>query len=55
MTFASHPSIYHLPGTWEKQPLIHHGHLDPIVTSPIVLLFFAILFLGIGYVLSKHT
>ena len=55
MIFASHPSVYHLPGTWEKQPLIHHGNWDPIVTSPLVLLVFALLFIGVGYVLSKNT
>ena len=24
--FISRPSVYTLPGTWEKQPLIGHGH-----------------------------
>jgi len=27
--FLSRPSVYTLPGTWEKQPLIPHGHLGP--------------------------
>ena len=24
--FLSRPSVYTLPGTWEKQPLIKHGN-----------------------------
>ena len=55
MIFLSNPSVYSLPGTWEKQPLIQHGSWDPIITSPLVLLVFAILFLAVGYALSKNT
>ena len=55
MIFLSNPSVYSLPGTWEKQPLIQHGSWDPIITSPLVFLVFAILFIGIGYALSKRT
>ena len=31
MIFLSKPSVYNLPGTWEKQPdvLIPHLHLTP--------------------------
>ena len=29
MIFLSRPSVYGLPGTWEKQPMIEHFHLTP--------------------------
>jgi len=31
MIFLSKPSVYNLPGTWEKQPdvLVHHFNLTP--------------------------
>jgi len=44
--FISKPSVYTLPGTWEKQPLISHGHypgLPPqgqLVAIILALLFF---------------
>jgi len=44
--FISKPSVYTLPGTWEKQPLIGHGHysgLPPqgqLVAIILALLFF---------------
>ena len=27
--FLAKPSVYTLPGTWEKQPMIHHLNLSP--------------------------
>ena len=44
--FLSRPSVYTLPGTWEKQPLIKHGNyagLPPegqIIAIILILLFF---------------
>ena len=44
--FTSTPSVYTLPGTWEKQPLIGHGNyagLPPqgqLVAIILALLFF---------------
>ena len=43
--FLSRPSVYTLPGTWEKQPLIKHGNyagLPPegqIIAIILILLF----------------
>ena len=43
--FLSKPSVYTLPGTWEKQPLIKHGNyagLPPegqIIAIILILLF----------------
>ena len=30
--FLSRPSVYTLPGTWEKQPLIKHGNYAGLAT-----------------------
>jgi len=42
MIFLSKPSVYHLPGTWEKQDdvLIHHLNLTP---DQGLILFFGLL------------
>ena len=37
MIFLSSPSVYHLPGTWEKQPLIEAGLAIPIFIGIIVI------------------
>ena len=46
MTFLSKPSVYNLPGTWEKQPdaLIPHLNLTP---DQGLILFFGLLVLGL--------
>ena len=40
MIFLSTPSVYNLPGTWEKQPLIPHLNLTP---DQGLILFFGLL------------
>ena len=40
MIFLSKPSVYNLPGTWEKQPLIPHLNLTP---DQGLILFFGLL------------
>ena len=46
MTFLSTPSVYNLPGTWEKQPdvLIPHLNLTP---DQGLILFFGLLLLSL--------
>ena len=46
MIFLSTPSVYHLPGTWEKQPdvLIPHLNLTP---DQGFILFFGLLVLSL--------
>jgi len=46
MIFLSKPSVYHLPGTWEKQDdvLIHHLNLTP---DQGFILFFGLVVLGL--------
>ena len=49
MIFLSRPSVYNLPGTWEKQDdvLIQHFNLTP---DQGLILFFGLLLLGlVGY------
>jgi len=38
MIFISKPSVYNLPGTWEKQPMIQHLNLTPEKDSTITVL-----------------
>ena len=45
MIFLSKPSVYTLPGTWEKQDaIIHHLNLTP---DQGLILFFGLLLLGL--------
>ena len=44
MTFLSKPSVYHLSGTWEKQPMIQHLNLTP---DQGFILFFGLLLFGL--------
>ena len=46
MTFLSKPSVYNLPGTWEKHPdaIIRHLNLTP---DQGLILFFGLLVLGL--------
>ena len=45
MIFISKPSVYTLPGTWEKQDaVIHHLNLTP---DQGLILFFGLLLLGL--------
>ena len=46
MIFLSKPSVYNLPGTWEKQPdaMIPHLNLTP---DQGLILFFGLLLLGL--------
>ena len=44
MIFLSKPSVYNLPGTWEKQPMIHHLNLTP---DQGFILFFGLIVLGL--------
>ena len=37
MIFLAKPSVYHLPGTWEKQPLIEPGLAIPILIAVVVI------------------
>ena len=37
MIFLAKPSVYHLHGTWEKQPLIEPGLAIPIIIGIIVI------------------
>tara|TARA_B100000287_G_scaffold156102_1_gene147221 strand:- start:348 stop:659 length:312 start_codon:yes stop_codon:yes gene_type:complete len=47
MIFLSRPSVYNLPGTWEKQPMIHHLNLTP--DQGFILFFGLVLFGLVGY------
>ena len=44
MIFLSTPSVYNLPGTWEKQPMIQHLNLSP---EQGFILFFGLVVLGL--------
>ena len=44
MIFLSKPSVYGLPGTWEKQPMIQHLNLTP---EQGFILFFGLLLFGL--------
>ena len=44
MIFLSKPSVYNLPGTWEKQPMIQHLNLTP---EQGFILFFGLLLFGL--------
>ena len=44
MIFLSKPSVYNLPGTWEKQPMIQHLNLSP---EQGFILFFGLLLFGL--------
>ena len=35
--FLANPSVYTLPGTWEKQPLIEAGLAIPILIGVVVI------------------
>ena len=37
MIFLAKPSVYTLPGTWEKQPLIEPGLVIPILIAVVVI------------------
>ena len=47
MIFLSTPSVYNLPGTWEKQPMIHH--LNPSPDQGFILFFGLVLFGLVGW------
>ena len=44
MIFLSKPSVYNLPGTWEKQPMIQHLNLSQ---EQGFILFFGLLLFGL--------
>ena len=46
MTFLSKPSVYNLPGTWEKQPAAIVPHLN-LTPDQGLILFFGLLVLGL--------
>ena len=53
--FLSKPSVYLLPGTWEKQPLIPHGHylgLPPQGQLVAIILMLLIFVTGYGIYLA---
>ena len=48
--FLSSPSVYTLPGTWEKQPLIKHGNYAGLPPEgQIIAIILILLFLVTGY------
>ena len=47
MIFLSKPSVYNLPGTWEKQPMIQHLNLTP--DQGFILFFGLVLFGLVGW------
>ena len=48
--FISRPSVYTLPGTWEKQPLITHGNYAGLPPEgQIIAIILILLFLVTGY------
>ena len=47
MIFLSKPSVYNLPGTWEKQPMIHHLNLTP--EQGFIVFFLLLLFSLVVY------
>ena len=47
MIFLSTPSVYNLPGTWEKQPMIHHLNLTP--EQGFIVFFLLLLFSLVVY------
>ena len=49
MIFLSNPSVYNLPGTWEKQPDAIRPHLN-LTPDQGLILFFGLVLLGlVGY------
>ena len=44
MIFLSTPSVYNLPGTWEKQPMIQHLNLT---REQGFILFFGLVLFGL--------
>ena len=50
--FLSRPSVYTLPGTWERQPLIKHGNYAGLPPEgQIVVIILALLLFITGFVL----
>ena len=48
--FLSRPSVYTLPGTWEKQPLIKHGNYGGLPPEGQLVVIILILLLTVtGY------
>ena len=47
LIFLSTPSVYNLPGTWEKQPMIQHLNLTP--DQGFILFFGLVLFGLVGW------
>ena len=48
--FLSRPSVYTLPGTWERQPLINHGNYPGLPPEgQIVVIILALLLFNTGY------
>ncbi len=48
--FLSRPSVYTLPGTWERQPLINHGNYPGLPPEgQIVVIILALLLFITGY------
>ncbi len=47
LNFLSTPSVYNLPGTWEKQPMIQHLNLSP--EQGFILFFGLVLFGLVGW------
>jgi len=47
MIFLSKPSVYSLPGTWEKQPMIQHLNLTP--EQGFIVFFLLLLFSLVVY------
>ena len=48
--FLSKPSVYTLPGTWERQPLINHGNYPGLPPEgQIVVIILALLLFITGY------
>ena len=54
--FLSRPSVYTLPGTWEKQPLIKHGNYPGLPPEgQIVVIILALLLLLQDTVYIPHS
>ena len=54
--FLSRPSVYTLPGTWEKQPLIKHGNYPGLPPEgQIVVIILALLLLSQDTVCIPHS
>lgn len=52
MIFLSKPSVYTLPGTWEKQPMIPHAHLTPDQGLILFIGLFVLSLVGYGIYLT---